>query len=245
MPLCAVTTTPSPIVRWPATPTCPASVTRSPMRRAARDAHLAGQHAVARRSRPMADLHQVVDLGAAPDARLVQRGAVDRGQRADLDVVLDHHDADLRDLLVAALRVLREAEAVAADHGAVLHDHAVAQAAALAHLHARVQHAVLARPRRRRRATTCGCSTVRAPTRTPGPDHGQRAHVDALAQLRGGVAPRRTGVRPARAGAPGAAATPRARTSGRDCRRAGWAAESRARARRSRAERASWPGCAA
>ena len=52
-------------------------------------------------------------------------GAVDGGQGADLHVVLDHHDAHLRDLLVAAVLVAREAEAVAADHRAVLHHHAV------------------------------------------------------------------------------------------------------------------------
>ena len=55
-----------------------------------------------------------------------------------------HHDAHLRDLLVAAVVVAGEAEAVAADHGAVLHHHAVAEPAALADLHPGVQDAVLA-----------------------------------------------------------------------------------------------------
>ena len=112
--------------------------------RAAGDADLAGQHGVAPDRHGVADLHEVVDLGAAPDARLLHGRAVDGRQGADLDVVLDHHDPDLRDLLVAAVLVAREAEAVAADDRAVLHDDAMAQAAALAHVDAGVEHAVLA-----------------------------------------------------------------------------------------------------
>ena len=46
----------------------------------------------------VADLHEVVDLGAGADPRLAHRGAVDGGVGADLDVVLDHHRADLRHL---------------------------------------------------------------------------------------------------------------------------------------------------
>ena len=100
------------------------------------------------------------------------------GERADLDVVLDHDDADLRDLVVAALAVAREAEAVAPDHGAVLDDHPVAQPAALAHLDAGVEQAVLAdhgvlvddhvRVEHRARADP-----------RPGADHGQCADVNA------------------------------------------------------------------
>ena len=103
-----------------------------------------------------------------------QRGAVDGGEGADLHVVLDHHDADLRDLLVAAVRVAREAEAVAADHRAVLHHHAVAEPAALAHLHARSAARSPRRPPRPRRARRGGGSRVRAPIRTPAAHHGQR-----------------------------------------------------------------------
>ena len=154
--------------------------------RAARDADLARQHAVGADRDRVPDLHQVVDLGAAPHAGLVQRGPVDRGQRADLDVVLDHHDADLRDLLVAALRVLREAEPVRPDHGAVLHDHAVAQAAALAHLHARVQQAVRAHLDARVEHDVGVQDRARAHAHA-GAHHGQGAHVDALAQLGRGV----------------------------------------------------------
>ena len=132
-PLWAVATTPSPISMWPATPTWPASVTRRPIRvLPATPTWPASTRVLADRDR-VADLHQVVELGAAPDARLAERRAVDRGERADLDVVLDHHDPHLRELVVAALGVAREAEAVGPDHGAVLHHHAAAEPAALAH----------------------------------------------------------------------------------------------------------------
>jgi len=46
------------------------------------------------------DLDEVVDLGAALDERDVRRRPVDRRVRADLDVVLDADDPDLRDLAV-------------------------------------------------------------------------------------------------------------------------------------------------
>ena len=92
----------------------------------------------------MRDLHEVVDLRAGLDARLPHRRPVDRGVGADLDVVFDDDAADLRDLLVRAVGVAREAEAVAADHRAVLHDHAVAELHALADRHARMQDAVVA-----------------------------------------------------------------------------------------------------
>src|SRR6185312_7362215 len=100
MPVCAVATTPVPSVRCPATPTWPARVTRS----------------------------SSVVLPAMPTcaASSVSR-TIDRGVGADLHVVFDHHPANLRDLVVRAVGALREAEPVAADHRAVLHDHAVAE----------------------------------------------------------------------------------------------------------------------
>src|SRR5207249_4173613 len=51
-------------------------------------------------SHVVADLHQVVDLGAAADDGLAQRGTVDAGAGTQLHVVLDPRDARLRDLAV-------------------------------------------------------------------------------------------------------------------------------------------------
>ena len=71
------------------------------------------------------DLHQVVDLRPVADRRLAERGAVDRASGADLDVVADAHDADLRDLVMpSALR--GEAVAVRADDDAAVDDAALA-----------------------------------------------------------------------------------------------------------------------
>ena len=104
---------------------------------------------------------------------------------------------DLRELLVAAVAVLREAEAVGADHRAVLHHDAVAEPAALADLHARVEQAVLADldvlvedhvrvddacARRRGRA---------APTTAQGADVHAGAQHGARVDLRGRVDARR------------------------------------------------------
>src|SRR5207253_1870602 len=72
----------------------------------------------------VSDLHEVVDLRSLADHRLAERGAVDGRAGADLDVVFNAHDSDLRDLLVTSF-VLRESVAVAADHDAAVHDAAL------------------------------------------------------------------------------------------------------------------------
>ena len=62
----------------------------------------------------VADLHEVVDLGALADHRVAAGAPVDGGVGADLDVVLDDDAADLRHLEMA-LAPHGEAEAVLAD----------------------------------------------------------------------------------------------------------------------------------
>ena len=118
-------------------------------RRAAGDADLRGQQRPAPDRDAVRDLHEVVDLRARADARLADRGPIDRRVGADLHVVLDDQVGVLRDLGVRAVGPLDEAEAVAAEDGAVLHDDAVAEDDALADRDVRVQHAVLADPRAR------------------------------------------------------------------------------------------------
>ena len=90
----------------------------------------------------VADLDEVVDLGPLTDDGPAQRRPVDRRVGADLDVVLDDHAADLRDLAVRA-SVEGIAEAVTADHRAGVHDDATAEMHALAQHDPRVQHAPL------------------------------------------------------------------------------------------------------
>ena len=62
----------------------------------------------------MRNLHEIVDLCALADDRILERAPVDGGVRADLDVVLDDDAADLPDLIMAAWPH-GEAEAVLAD----------------------------------------------------------------------------------------------------------------------------------
>ena len=124
-------------------------------RHAARHAHLRREQDVAADGDAVRDLDEVVDLGARADPRLAHGRTIDGRVGADLDVVLDDDAADLRNLVMRAVGAAREAEAVAADDGAVLEDDAVAEADALADRDARVQHAVVADldlPADRRRA---------------------------------------------------------------------------------------------
>ena len=74
---------------------------------------------------------QVVDLGPFPDPGLAHGAPVDAGVGAHLHVVLQNHHARLDHLEIAAVLAGSEAESVASDDGAVLEDHAVAQAAVL------------------------------------------------------------------------------------------------------------------
>src|SRR5664280_672368 len=73
----------------------------------------------------MADLNQVVDLGALADHGVANGAAVDRGAGADLDVVLDDDAPDLRHLEVAGA-AHNEAEAILADLAARMDDDPVA-----------------------------------------------------------------------------------------------------------------------
>ena len=95
----------------------------------------------------MADLHQVVDLGPTTDDGLSERGAVDAGAGAQLDVVLDAGDPRLRHLAMhrsraVAVHVERESEAVRSDDRVRLQDDAVAENAPLANDGARPDDAV-------------------------------------------------------------------------------------------------------
>src|SRR5690242_498636 len=63
------------------------------------DADLGNDHAVLAQDAVVGDLHQVVDLAPPPDPGHLEGRPVDDGVGADLDVVLHHHDADLRDLV--------------------------------------------------------------------------------------------------------------------------------------------------
>ena len=118
---------------------------------AAGDAHLGRQGATAAGHHPMADVHQVVDLGAGADAGFAHRGAVDRAAAAHLHALFQHHQAGLGHLAPAAGGG-HKAKALRAHHGVGVNDAARGQPAAgmqhgagveltaLTHLHIAVDH---------------------------------------------------------------------------------------------------------
>ena len=69
----------------------------------------------------VADLDQIIYLGAVADHRVFERAAIDAAVRADLDVAADQHPAELRHLS-QAMRTGREAEAILTDAHAGMQD---------------------------------------------------------------------------------------------------------------------------
>src|SRR5262245_40610771 len=86
----------------------------------ARQAGLRTNDIVLTDHRRVADLHKAVDLGAALDACFTHGGAIDPGESLHLDIVLDHGDAGLNDLVVGTIGALGKSESIASDDDAVL-----------------------------------------------------------------------------------------------------------------------------
>src|SRR5215471_4830505 len=92
----------------------------------ARNSGLRHQHAMTSNGNIVADLHQVVDLGALPYDGVAIGPSVDGAASADLDVVLNDDAPNLRHLHVAGGRH-HISEPVLANVGAGVNDHAVTQ----------------------------------------------------------------------------------------------------------------------
>jgi len=97
----------------------------------------------------MSDLDEVVDLCSGADARLSHRGTIDRRIGANLDIIFNDYRTNLRDLVVSAVWFCRKTKSVAANDGAVLHNHPIANLHALADRDVRVDDAVVANLRAR------------------------------------------------------------------------------------------------
>ena len=82
----------------------------------------------------MAHLHEVVDLGVLAHAGFADAGAVHGGVCLHLHPVGQAGDAGLHDLVPSPGAVAGKAEAIGADHHAVLQGYVIAQFAELAHL---------------------------------------------------------------------------------------------------------------
>src|SRR5687767_13487299 len=94
-------------------------------RRAAGDTRLPRHDGVRTDMHVVGDVHLIVELHAVADHGVLDRAAIDRALRADLDIVADADRADLRDFHPRAA-VRRKAEAVGADDDAGMQDAAVA-----------------------------------------------------------------------------------------------------------------------
>ena len=139
-PLCAATCTPSPIVRWPAAPDLAAHLHAAAESWSSRRSRPGRRGSCARRPRSCGrPCTRLSILAPRRIDRRLERGAVDRGVGADLDVVLDDTRCRLCGILTGARRPRREAEPVGADHHARMQDDAVADAHVLAHDHAGVR----------------------------------------------------------------------------------------------------------
>src|SRR5262249_14700664 len=85
------------------------------------DADMTDENVVSADVAVVTDHDEVVDLGAVADDGPTERGAVDGGVGADLNVVAEPNGAKLRNLFVSAVDHA-EAESVATDDGAGVHD---------------------------------------------------------------------------------------------------------------------------
>src|SRR5437762_10897905 len=91
----------------------------------------------------VANMHQVVDLRPAPDARYIQRSAVNGCVCSDLDIVFNFQPANLRKLLIASgLLIAHIAESVTPQHRARVNNYSITNANARIDGYVRIQFAV-------------------------------------------------------------------------------------------------------
>src|ERR1035437_3204908 len=141
--------------------------------RAASDSGAACDRSMRADAHVVPDLDQIVQLDPVLDDSVIQRTPVDASIGADFNVVADHHPAYLRDLAPGVI-VLRNAEAVGANHRAGVHQRALAQAATRIDGHAGVQAAG-------------GADLDPIAEVTARPDHHAPAQLDPAADIRPGT----------------------------------------------------------
>lgn len=98
---------------------------------AAGNAHLSHDQAVGSGAHAVANLHQIVDLGAAANTGLANGGPVDGGVAAHLHAVFQHHPARLQHAPPGAIGEGNVAKAVVANDRAAVDEAVVANFGAL------------------------------------------------------------------------------------------------------------------
>ena len=91
----------------------------------------------------MSNVNQVIELGSVADGSDSQRGAIDAGVGANLDIVADLDAADLRELLVT-ITGANEAEAVGAEHATGVQHGTVAEDHVIVNCNVRVENTIVA-----------------------------------------------------------------------------------------------------
>ena len=122
---------------------------------------LRGDHDVLSDLAIVADVDQVVDLGAASDARDFKGAAVDGRVRANLDVIADFEAPLLgKFFIMSGCPVANVAEAVAAQHRSRVNDHTVAETGAGVNRDIRIQLAIAANTDARTNHRACADPTL-------------------------------------------------------------------------------------
>src|SRR5207247_1553159 len=109
---------------------------------APRDADTGHHQAALAQPHVVADVYQVVELGAPPYHRVVHTATVHARVRPDLHLVLDNAPADVRNPAVPG-RARAIPESIAADHRSGLEDHSTADRAPRIADHPRAENRVL------------------------------------------------------------------------------------------------------
>ena len=110
----------------------------------AADANLSSQRRVFAYFNIVGQMDKVVELNAFVDMCGTHCGTVDSGVGTDLHVVVDHHVAHLRDLLVMAILLRSEAESISANYGTGMDDAAFTDHGISIQTHAWVQGRIVA-----------------------------------------------------------------------------------------------------
>src|SRR4051812_19365699 len=110
--------------------------------RRAGDADLRNKQAMFSDFHIVPDLDEVINLSPLTYHRFTKRGPIDRSSRADLDVVFNSNNSNLRDLVMFAA-MSREAVTVGAEDNPAMNDAAVANPRAVVNDDIRINDAVV------------------------------------------------------------------------------------------------------
>ncbi len=107
-------------------------------------ADLPAEHGVGTDSRSVTNQDEVIELGAAADARFADGGAVDASVCLNFDIIFQHGGSGLRHFVPRTIFLFCETQAVPTDDRTILQDYAIADAAEFAHYSVRMSKEIIA-----------------------------------------------------------------------------------------------------